>query len=230
MSDFSTDPNRARAGAGEPGDAAPTVDNRPLFSVSEISQAVKRTLEGSFEWVRVRGEISGFKRAASGHLYMSLKDENAVLDAVCWRGGVYGQPLLGGGSKLGLPQQNVISSAFKANHVRCRGQEHLHEKADRLEAVAYGSNGPWAVDDIAPDDGFEVLRFPSAYFEYGVGRRADSKSVSPIIFGVVTKLGRSEVCNTLSIERLQEQLVGYVSVLDPSAQDFRESFRYVLRR
>ncbi len=86
MSDFSTDPNRARAGAGEPGDAAPTVDNWPLFSVSEISQAVKRTLEGSFEWVRVRGEISGFKRAASGHLYMSLKDENAVLDAVCWRG------------------------------------------------------------------------------------------------------------------------------------------------
>jgi exodeoxyribonuclease VII large subunit len=34
----------------------------------------------------VRGEVSGFKRAASGHLYMTLKDENAVLDAVCWRG------------------------------------------------------------------------------------------------------------------------------------------------
>jgi exodeoxyribonuclease VII large subunit len=34
----------------------------------------------------VRGEVSGFKRAASGHLYMALKDENAVLDAVCWRG------------------------------------------------------------------------------------------------------------------------------------------------
>jgi exodeoxyribonuclease VII large subunit len=60
--------------------------NVPEFSVSEISQAVKRTLEGTFERVRVRGEISGFKRAASGHLYMALKDENAVLDAVCWRG------------------------------------------------------------------------------------------------------------------------------------------------
>jgi exodeoxyribonuclease VII large subunit len=86
MSDFSTDPPRARADAGEFGETVPTADNRPLFSVSEISQAVKRTLEGSFEWVRVRGEISGFKRAASGHLYMSLKDENAVLDGVCWRG------------------------------------------------------------------------------------------------------------------------------------------------
>ncbi|MHA1600379.1 MAG: exodeoxyribonuclease VII large subunit, partial [Alphaproteobacteria bacterium] len=79
MSDFSTDPNRVTSGTAKS-------DNRPLFSVSEVSQAIKRTLEGNFEWVRVRGEISGFKRAASGHLYMSLKDENAVLDAVCWRG------------------------------------------------------------------------------------------------------------------------------------------------
>ncbi len=63
-----------------------TVDNMPEFSVSEVSQAIKRTLEGRFERVRVRGEISGFKRAASGHLYMALKDEKSVLDAVCWRG------------------------------------------------------------------------------------------------------------------------------------------------
>ncbi len=86
MSDFSTDPNRARAGPDESGAAVPAADNRPIFSISEVSQAIKRTLEGNFEWVRVRGEISGFKRAASGHLYLSLKDENAVLDGVCWRG------------------------------------------------------------------------------------------------------------------------------------------------
>jgi exodeoxyribonuclease VII large subunit len=67
-------------------DGGPAPGNVPEFSVSEISMAVKRTLEGTFERVRVRGEISGFKRAASGHLYMALKDENAVLDAVCWRG------------------------------------------------------------------------------------------------------------------------------------------------
>ena len=60
--------------------------NLPEFSVAELSQAVKRTIEGTFERVRVRGEVSGFKRAASGHLYMALKDEEAVLDAVCWRG------------------------------------------------------------------------------------------------------------------------------------------------
>lgn len=56
------------------------------LSVSELSRALKRTVEDSYSYVRVRGEISGFKRAGSGHLYMALKDEEAVLDAVCWRG------------------------------------------------------------------------------------------------------------------------------------------------
>jgi exodeoxyribonuclease VII large subunit len=60
--------------------------NLPEFSVGEISRALKRTLESAFSLVRVRGEISGFKRAASGHLYMTLKDAEAVLDGVCWKG------------------------------------------------------------------------------------------------------------------------------------------------
>ena len=60
--------------------------NQPEQSVSELSQSLKRTVESNFGRVRVRGEISGFKRAASGHMYMSLKDDNAVLDAVCWKG------------------------------------------------------------------------------------------------------------------------------------------------
>ena len=68
------------------GDQPRPGDNLPVFSVSEISQSIKRALEGGFGRVRVRGEISGFKQAASGHLYMSLKDADAVLDAVCWRG------------------------------------------------------------------------------------------------------------------------------------------------
>ena len=62
-------------------------DNAQAFSVSELSSALKRTVESEFSHVRVRGEISGFKRAASGHIYFSLKDENARLDAVMWKGG-----------------------------------------------------------------------------------------------------------------------------------------------
>ena len=60
-------------------------DNTPIFSVSEISQAVRQTVEDAFSWVRIQGEISGFKRAASGHLYMALTDQDAVIDGVCWR-------------------------------------------------------------------------------------------------------------------------------------------------
>lgn len=64
----------------------PASHNTPEFSVSEISNALKRTVEQTYDNVRVKGEISGFKRHSSGHLYFALKDAEAVLDAVCWRG------------------------------------------------------------------------------------------------------------------------------------------------
>jgi exodeoxyribonuclease VII large subunit len=60
--------------------------NLPEYTVSELSTALKRRIEESFSYVRVRGEISGFKRHSSGHCYLALKDADAVLDAVCWRG------------------------------------------------------------------------------------------------------------------------------------------------
>ncbi|HYM03454.1 MAG TPA: exodeoxyribonuclease VII large subunit, partial [Stellaceae bacterium] len=60
--------------------------NLPEFTVSELSAALKRSIEQGFSYVRVRGEISGFKRHGSGHLYLALKDADAVLDGVVWRG------------------------------------------------------------------------------------------------------------------------------------------------
>ena len=62
--------------------AAPNVRE---YTVGEIARQVKRTVEGAFERVRVRGEISGLTKAASGHLYLSLKDESAAIDTVAWR-------------------------------------------------------------------------------------------------------------------------------------------------
>jgi exodeoxyribonuclease VII large subunit len=59
--------------------------NVPEFSVSELSFALKRQLEGAFPRVRVRGEISQPSFPRSGHCYFRIKDENAVLDAVCWK-------------------------------------------------------------------------------------------------------------------------------------------------
>ena len=54
--------------------------------MSELSGALKRTVEDAFGHVRVRGEISGFKRHASGHCYLTLKDERACMDGVIWKG------------------------------------------------------------------------------------------------------------------------------------------------
>lgn len=60
--------------------------NAHEFTVSEISQAVKRSIEDEFGHVRVRGEIGRLSRPGSGHLYFDLKDENAVMSAVAWKG------------------------------------------------------------------------------------------------------------------------------------------------
>jgi exodeoxyribonuclease VII large subunit len=60
--------------------------NTPEYSVSEIAGALKRTVEAAFGQVRVRGELSGFRRQSSGHWYGSLKDERALIDLAMWRG------------------------------------------------------------------------------------------------------------------------------------------------
>ena len=67
-------------------------DNAPALSISELAFALKRVVEDRFGYVRLRGEISGYKRAASGHAYLTLKDENACLDAVMWKTAVAALP------------------------------------------------------------------------------------------------------------------------------------------
>jgi exodeoxyribonuclease VII large subunit len=68
------------------GSAATLGANAPEFSVSELSSAIKRALEGTFGYVRLRGEISGFKGVhGSGHCYFALKDDKAKMEAVIWR-------------------------------------------------------------------------------------------------------------------------------------------------
>ena len=62
--------------------------NIPEFTVAEFSRSIKRVVEDSFGYVRIKGEITGFKRASSGHLYFNLKDEGGSLSAVCFRGAV----------------------------------------------------------------------------------------------------------------------------------------------
>src|SRR3954467_15218639 len=66
--------------------AAEILINAPEYTVSELSSALKRTVEDAYGHVRVRGEISGFRGAhSSGHCYFALKDESARIEAVIWR-------------------------------------------------------------------------------------------------------------------------------------------------
>lgn len=62
--------------------------NAPEFTVSELSGAVKRMIEGEFSHVRIRGELSRISRPSSGHLYMDLKDDRSVIAGVMWKGTV----------------------------------------------------------------------------------------------------------------------------------------------
>lgn len=80
----------ARAPSGSGSSSAPSgggpSHNLPERTVSELSNALKRTVEETYGRVRVRGEISQPKLAGSGHCYLRLKDESAVLDGIIWRG------------------------------------------------------------------------------------------------------------------------------------------------
>jgi exodeoxyribonuclease VII large subunit len=67
--------------------AAEALINAPEFTVSELSSALRRTVEDAYGHVRVRGEISGFRGPhSSGHCYFALKDESAKIEAVIWKG------------------------------------------------------------------------------------------------------------------------------------------------
>ena len=66
-------------------EAAPA-GNAPEYSVTEISGALKRVIEGEFGLIRVRGEVGRVSRPSSGHLYLDLKDDRSVLSGIIWKG------------------------------------------------------------------------------------------------------------------------------------------------
>ena len=112
-------------------DALPEASaNAGVYSVSELSFALKRTLEEGFAFVRVRGEISGFKRHASGHLYFALKDQDAVLDAVCWRGTA---------GRLGLAPEDGMDVIASGRITTYPGRSKYQIVIDRLELAGVGA-------------------------------------------------------------------------------------------
>ncbi|GBQ62433.1 exodeoxyribonuclease VII large subunit [Ameyamaea chiangmaiensis NBRC 103196] len=102
----------------------------PDYTVSEISGAIKRTLEGAFGRVRVRGEITEFKRYPSGHLYFSLKDEGGKIASVVWRGSV---------SRLGLVPENGLE-IIASGRISAYGERSSYQLViDRMEYAGEGA-------------------------------------------------------------------------------------------
>ncbi len=111
----------AQSGAG---------DNAAPLSVSEISGALKRVVEDRFGYVRIRGEISGYKRAASGHVYMSLKDEKAVLDGVMWKGNA---------GRLAFQPEDGVEVVVSGKLTTYAGRSKYQVVIDKMELAGEGA-------------------------------------------------------------------------------------------
>ena len=104
--------------------------NIPEFTVSELSGALRRTVEDTFDHVRVRGEISGFKRHSSGHLYFSLKDSDAVLDSVCWKGQAV---------RLGMAPEDGMEVVAVGRLTTYPGRSKYQMVVERMELAGQGA-------------------------------------------------------------------------------------------
>ena len=111
--------------------AAPgSTSNLPEFTVSELSFALKREIETAFPRVRVRGEISQPSFPRSGHCYFRLKDENAVLDGVCWKGTI---------PRLGLKIEEGLEVIATGKLTTYAGSSRYQIIVDRLELAGEGA-------------------------------------------------------------------------------------------
>ena len=141
--------------------------NVPEYTVSEISGAVKRTLEGAFGRVRVRGEVTEFKRYPSGHLYFSLKDEGGKISGVVWKGAV---------GKLGLVPENGVE-VIATGRVSSYGERSSYQLV--VERMEYAGAGALLAR-------IEMLRVRLAAEGLFGAERKRRLPVLPAVVGVVT--------------------------------------------
>ena len=109
---------------------APPGHNLPQFAVSELAAAIRRTLEGEFGRIRVRGEITELKRYPSGHVYLSLKDETAKLAAVIWKSAV---------PRLGLVPENGVEVVATGKLTTYADRSTYQLQIERLEYAGEGA-------------------------------------------------------------------------------------------
>jgi exodeoxyribonuclease VII large subunit len=106
-----------------------TASIKPPLTVSQLTQEIRLKLESEYDWVQVRGEISNYKKAPSGHAYFSLKDKDAVLSSVAWKSSVIRW------SSLGLEDGLEIIAGGKITVYPPRGQYQFVVSSIRLAGV-----------------------------------------------------------------------------------------------
>ncbi len=109
---------------------APVPENAEPLTVTALSYAIKGLVENKFVSVKVRGEISGFKKAASGHMYFALKDEESVLDGVCWRGSA---------SKLAVVPEDGLEVVCTGRITTYPGRSKYQMVVETMEAAGEGA-------------------------------------------------------------------------------------------
>lgn len=107
-----------------------TSSNIAEYSVSEISAAVKNAIEDNFAYVRVRGEIGRVSRPASGHVYLDLKDERAVLAGVIWKGTA---------SRLGIQPEQGLEVIATGRLTTFAGQSKYQIVIEAIEPAGLGA-------------------------------------------------------------------------------------------
>ena len=119
-----------REGVGALLDEPVAGDNAAPMSVGELAGKLKRVVESEFGFVRLRGEISGYKRVASGHAYLSLKDDSAVIDGVIWKGNV---------AQLGFTPQDGAEVIATGKITTYPGRSKYQIVIDRMELAGEGA-------------------------------------------------------------------------------------------
>ncbi len=141
--------------------------NIPEYTVSEISGAVKRTLEGAFGRVRVRGEITDYKLYSSGHVYFSLKDEGGKISGVVWKSTV---------ARLGLVPENGVE-VIATGRISAYGERSSYQLT--VEKMEYAGVGALLAR-------IDMLRVRLAAEGLFGAERKRALPVLPAVIGVVT--------------------------------------------
>ncbi|MGB6317876.1 MAG: exodeoxyribonuclease VII large subunit, partial [Litorimonas sp.] len=116
--------------ADHPEPEAPTLSNAPEFTVSELAGNVKRTIEEAFGRVRVRGELGRVTIARSGHAYLDLKDDRAVINSIMWKGTV---------SRLSLRPEEGMEVIVEGKMSTYPGRSNYQLIIDRMELAGEGA-------------------------------------------------------------------------------------------